>query len=604
MKTTMLYCAAEAVSQSKWIWFHRRPRRLIDIELYDQASRGPWGALTMLKRVRCRDMSFLAAFVIIFSLAIDPFAQQLSRLELEQVLVDDVQAEISVQWILPTRLMWDLQCAFVSALFGSKPHDTSSGCMYGNCDWSPYQSLAVCHRCRDLSNEIHINDSCFSATNGTCVAYLLNGVSMEFGLSNNYFRGTLMNTTGTGALMKTGNVGLTLVNFTKLAFNYRSVHNGKFSSVYCSKGTHQDQALTAQCVQELTGLLEASECTLSWCIKRYFAEETSGILDEFNIDSQRSRYYNDIVTDHLSGEEYIRIVQSIDAIFPRSFYSDMYTYEYPTQPCYVAHKLHVMLSRWLTKFFTTNLNFTEDSFGAQDEVQPLNPALMLYGSNMSDRQRDTVFQVFSNVAYGVTQYIRQDVSFAEGTDVYASASWLNRSTDEDGHFYAQGRTYEDRLIVRIRWGWLVFPVGLVAMTGVLSILTKIRSSRQHLPTWGSSTTALMVRGPYSHPDEISPLIDSTQQMQDKAKSAKVALERSSNGYWRLYERIDPAIQSEPTDLESATSVGPQCTSPAVTSISDLTGTGTTSTVDTMSAATQPEQIEDTTSDPISLSTTA
>lgn len=54
MKTTMLYCAAEAVSQSKWIWFGREARNLSDVDLYDQASRGPWGALIMLWRVRWR----------------------------------------------------------------------------------------------------------------------------------------------------------------------------------------------------------------------------------------------------------------------------------------------------------------------------------------------------------------------------------------------------------------------------------------------------------------------------------------------------------------------------------------------------------------------
>lgn len=54
MKTTMVYCAAEAVSQSKWIWFGQEARNLSDVELYDQASRGPWGALIMLWRVRWR----------------------------------------------------------------------------------------------------------------------------------------------------------------------------------------------------------------------------------------------------------------------------------------------------------------------------------------------------------------------------------------------------------------------------------------------------------------------------------------------------------------------------------------------------------------------
>ena len=175
---------------------------------------------------------------------IDPFAQQLSRLELKEVLRHS-QAKINVQWILPIALKWDLQCAFVSAFFGSEPHGTSSSCGSSHCHWSPYQSLAACHHCADISHEIHINDSCFSTTNGTCVAYLLNGLSMEFGLSNDHFQGTLMNTTGTGALMKTENVGLTLVNFTKIAFDYLLVDNGKLFSVECSKGAHQHPAFTA-----------------------------------------------------------------------------------------------------------------------------------------------------------------------------------------------------------------------------------------------------------------------------------------------------------------------------------------------------------------------
>ena len=53
VKTSMLYCAAEAISQSKWIWF-RQDRDLVDLELYDQASRGPWGALNMLRHVHWR----------------------------------------------------------------------------------------------------------------------------------------------------------------------------------------------------------------------------------------------------------------------------------------------------------------------------------------------------------------------------------------------------------------------------------------------------------------------------------------------------------------------------------------------------------------------
>ena len=51
MKTTMLFCTAESISQSKWIWF-RQSRRLSDVQLYDEASRGLWGALMILGGIR------------------------------------------------------------------------------------------------------------------------------------------------------------------------------------------------------------------------------------------------------------------------------------------------------------------------------------------------------------------------------------------------------------------------------------------------------------------------------------------------------------------------------------------------------------------------
>ncbi|KAI0817888.1 hypothetical protein GGR55DRAFT_622433 [Xylaria sp. FL0064] len=39
---------SECISQLKWQWFSQQPRRLIDIEHFDAASRGPWGSLRFL----------------------------------------------------------------------------------------------------------------------------------------------------------------------------------------------------------------------------------------------------------------------------------------------------------------------------------------------------------------------------------------------------------------------------------------------------------------------------------------------------------------------------------------------------------------------------
>ena len=77
----------------KWQWFSR-PRALIDLEDFDTATRGPWGALSLMMKRRKqyvipvrfhvtksnRLSSYLAsmgAFITVVSLAIDPFSQQI-----------------------------------------------------------------------------------------------------------------------------------------------------------------------------------------------------------------------------------------------------------------------------------------------------------------------------------------------------------------------------------------------------------------------------------------------------------------------------------------------------------------------------------------------
>ena len=53
MSATMSVPIAAGVSQAKWSWFQQY-HALSDVEVYDQASRGPWGALKMLWNIRWR----------------------------------------------------------------------------------------------------------------------------------------------------------------------------------------------------------------------------------------------------------------------------------------------------------------------------------------------------------------------------------------------------------------------------------------------------------------------------------------------------------------------------------------------------------------------
>ena len=48
MKSSLLLPVEEAIGQLKWSWFRTRTRPLIDFEVFDSATRGPWGSVFLL----------------------------------------------------------------------------------------------------------------------------------------------------------------------------------------------------------------------------------------------------------------------------------------------------------------------------------------------------------------------------------------------------------------------------------------------------------------------------------------------------------------------------------------------------------------------------
>jgi hypothetical protein len=75
-KSALLVPIAEGMGQLKWDFF-ARPGRIVHMQTFDEASRGPWGATVLLWKVRLA--SLLAAFgsiITILLLAFEPFTQQ------------------------------------------------------------------------------------------------------------------------------------------------------------------------------------------------------------------------------------------------------------------------------------------------------------------------------------------------------------------------------------------------------------------------------------------------------------------------------------------------------------------------------------------------
>ena len=74
-KSSLLLAVSSCISQLKWKWY-RTSRGLSDIQLFEDASRGPFGALQMLLRHRGSSTACIGASILVLALLFDPFTQQ------------------------------------------------------------------------------------------------------------------------------------------------------------------------------------------------------------------------------------------------------------------------------------------------------------------------------------------------------------------------------------------------------------------------------------------------------------------------------------------------------------------------------------------------
>ncbi|KAH7261706.1 hypothetical protein BKA59DRAFT_447956 [Fusarium tricinctum] len=209
-KSSLAFVISMCFSQGKWSWLSRTARPLVDFDRFDAASRGATGSLRVLKScVRQPHWSALGALTAIALLAFEPFTQAILSLENRQVPLKpeeyaamaraNNQSSISVpvigsstrldagSWIgfgggenslamveLPGRDNTTLRIAVdlftnniqddlgmtaavwsgFSPLITPQNLKPAFNCASGNCSWTNFASIAVCHKCEDISQSL------------------------------------------------------------------------------------------------------------------------------------------------------------------------------------------------------------------------------------------------------------------------------------------------------------------------------------------------------------------------------------------------------------------------------------------------------------------
>ncbi|PWY73124.1 hypothetical protein BO94DRAFT_607607 [Aspergillus sclerotioniger CBS 115572] len=132
----------ECIGQLRWITLRQSRKPLSYIQLYDSASRGPWGSFRILLQDEFRSLVTVGACVVILALAFDPFIQQIISYPVQPTQRYSKEAVVT-------------QSRYIIAVFqrGLWPDPVSldPSCPTGNCTWPHYRSVEMCNQCANVN---------------------------------------------------------------------------------------------------------------------------------------------------------------------------------------------------------------------------------------------------------------------------------------------------------------------------------------------------------------------------------------------------------------------------------------------------------------------
>jgi hypothetical protein len=151
-KSSLIFVTSTAIGQLKWSWFRRR-RQLHDIQLFDDASRGPLGSMAILFRRRTWSLVSLGAFITILALAFDPFMQQLLSYPIRQTSNPSGMATLKRCNEYRTNIPDDLGVRHaINAGIWTDDFEVSPICESGNCTWPAFKFMGLCSKCEDITS--------------------------------------------------------------------------------------------------------------------------------------------------------------------------------------------------------------------------------------------------------------------------------------------------------------------------------------------------------------------------------------------------------------------------------------------------------------------
>ncbi|KAF2687936.1 hypothetical protein K458DRAFT_485104 [Lentithecium fluviatile CBS 122367] len=452
-KAALILPVSETIGQLKWVWF-RKGASLWDFYTFDGASRGPWGALMLLCRTKCRHLVSLGAAITVLALAFEPFFQQIASFPSRDIKSDIGTVSIAKQYFPDSdrqyrprtnKLTWfgsgkSMSIAVSDAVFSreefAKP--PPSVCPSGRCDWKSYSTLGVCHWCEELSDVLIY--ACGERTlRGATGGNIKNPCGYR--MNNTHFLGThdykQKQTTGLTTVIVHDTVkqaGTEVWNSTY--FPYASNAILDFYVAFIPGNETQIRNFTSP---------KLLECLFHWCVKAIESSYRNGSLQEKIVNT----YAEPSTTPGYQ-------VRNASASGPFNFSLGGDLFE-------IGENTTEILAQALIEVLPTTLGNSETG----------NTGLYPGMWSIVQSAPYDIDPLFNKLATAMTNNIR---SLEEGTEEVEGIAWTTQT------------------FVEARWVWVMLPAILTLGTFLLICATIIANHSAKAPTWKSSALATLLHG--------------------------------------------------------------------------------------------------------------
>ncbi|KAI5837342.1 hypothetical protein DFP73DRAFT_589071 [Morchella snyderi] len=439
-RASLLMPIDECMGQLMWLRYEYRAQRLADVGLYNEASRGAWGALRLVWKQRGRTLGCLGSFLLIGSLGIGTAQQQLLSYPRRRFVDHTIKSSLNRALEFNTyqgsiedpAMSFSLLSSVYSASLLSAANSTSTAaevlplfnCPSGGCVFSTFTTLGICSECSNATSQIiQLCDS----DNSYCTASFQGLQAFSWGASaSSADLNTVLNQSSISNSSVPSQINSPFARTAHLQAEYNS--DGSLPPHYT-----------------------ATECALYYCVKEIQANVTNGTYTESVLTAIENTNHDPPTTSTTFGD-----ITISGAAANESFRI--------TAPAHASisgpHGLAAALTGSARTTATANGNGTVQQQFTTDILRGF-------------AQDPDIARTMGRVSTALTNRLRN----------------LDRGTQK-----AMGESYTVQSFIRVRWVWLLYPVTLWTASLVFLVCVVVETRGRGMRAWGASQMALVWYG--------------------------------------------------------------------------------------------------------------